>query len=201
MKRNLTYWGYRMQEHKGRFLGAFLSQGDMEILGSGYDAVGDTMNGGRIFLHGSAGAAAGYAMWGGALYIQGDAGDRAGIHIKATATLLIGGKAGSFLGEYQAGGTIILLGLTSEEPLLGDAPFAGMHGGKVFLRGDPKKWQLPDHVAAHPASETEMENILPHLLTCCAKFNWSLEELLAPPFTVVTPLTHRPYRSLYTPAY
>ena len=187
-----------MQERKPRFLGAFLSQGELDIFGDGFAAVGDTMNGGRIYLHGDAGDAAGYAMWGGALYIRGNAAHRAGIHMKATATLVIGGSAGDFLGEYQAGGTIIVLGLTSEEPLLGDAPFAGMHGGKVFLRGNMAGLQLPDHVVARPADEAEMAFILPHLQAWAEKFSYSLEEILSLPFTVAESSTHRPYRSLYT---
>ena len=34
--------------------------------------------------------------------------------------MVIGGRAGSFLGEYQAGGVIVVLGLTeSEKPIVG----------------------------------------------------------------------------------
>ena len=188
-----------MQEHNRRFLGAFLSQGDMDIFGSDYDAVGDTMNGGRIFLHGDAGEAAGYAMWGGALYIRGNAGHRAGIHIKANATLVIGGSAGDFLGEYQAGGTIILLGLHKDKPLLGSSPCAGMHGGRIYLRGNAEGLIFPEHIIAEEASPEEVSAILPHLEICAARFDWSMEQILAQPFTLLKPLTHRPYRSVYTP--
>lgn len=49
--------------------------------------------------------ATGYAMRGGKIFVRGNAGYRAGIHMKAykdkTPVLVIGGKAGSFLGEYQ----------------------------------------------------------------------------------------------------
>mgnify|MGYP002508363490 CR=1 FL=1 len=44
-----------------------------------------------------------------------NAGYRAGIHMKAykdkVPVMVIGGTAGSFLGEYQAGGVIVVLGL------------------------------------------------------------------------------------------
>lgn len=109
------------------------------------DAVGDTMNAGRIIVHGSIGDAAGYAMRGGELYVAGNAGYRAGIHMKAYGdklpVMVIGGRAGSFLGEYQAGGIIIVLGLTDgSRPIVSNFPCTGMHGGKLFLR-----LRLPGH--------------------------------------------------------
>ena len=110
------------------------------------------MNDGAIFVHGSSGDATGYAMRGGKIYVRGNAGYRAGIHMKAyrekQPVLIIGGEAGSFLGEYQAGGIIIVLGLGSG----GRAPVGrfvgtGMHGGRMLLRCDtlprtfPPKWR------------------------------------------------------------
>mgnify|MGYP002508793462 CR=1 FL=1 len=57
----------------------------------------------------------GYAMRGGKIFVKGNAGYRAGIHMKAyeekKPVMVIGGTAGSFLGEYQAGGVIVVLGL------------------------------------------------------------------------------------------
>ena len=66
------------------------------------------MNDGTIIVHGSIGDAAGYAMRGGEIFVRGSAGYRAGVHMKAyedkLPVMVIGGCAGSFLGEYQAGG-------------------------------------------------------------------------------------------------
>ena len=89
-----------------------------------------------IIVHGSIGDAAGYAMRGGKIYVKGNAGYRAGIHIKAyedkSPTIIIGGTCGSFLGEYQAGGTIIVLGLTAQQnPIVSNFPCTGMHGGTM----------------------------------------------------------------------
>ena len=96
----------------GNALGAYLNGGKIVVHGNAQDAVGDTMNDGTIIVHGSIGDAAGYAMRGGKIYVKGNAGYRAGIHIKAyedkSPTMIIGGTCGSFLGEYQAGGTIIV---------------------------------------------------------------------------------------------
>ena len=99
----------------GNALGAYLDGAEIEVLSNAQDAVGDTMNGGEIRVHGNIGDAAGYAMRGGEIFVKGNAGYRAGIHMKAYRekhpVMVIGGKAGSFLGEYQAGGTLIGLGL------------------------------------------------------------------------------------------
>ena len=189
-----------MQANSGRFYGAFLSQGELTLHENGIHAVGDTMGGGKIFLHGDAGDAAGYGMWGGNLYIKGNAGKRAGMHMKANAVVLIGGRAGDFLGEYQAGGIVILLGLEQDGPLWGEFPFAGFHGGKVYVRGSMDALALPCHVRAKAADESDLEHILPHLDACCLHFGWDRTEILSKPFTVLTPKTHRPYKSLYTPA-
>ena len=116
----------------GNALGAYLDGACIEVRGDAQDAVGDTMNAGRIIVHGSIGDAAGYAMRGGELYVAGNAGYRAGIHMKAYGdklpVMVIGGRAGSFLGEYQAGGIIIVLGLTDgSRPIVSNFPCTGMH--------------------------------------------------------------------------
>ena len=92
----------------GNALGAYLNGASITVNSNVQDAVGDTMNEGQIFIHGNIGDAAGYAMRGGKIYVKGNAGYRAGIHMKAykdkIPVMVIGGTAGSFLGEYQAGG-------------------------------------------------------------------------------------------------
>lgn len=90
----------------GNALGAYLNGASIMVQANAQDAVGDTMNAGQIIVHGSIGDAAGYAMRGGKIFVKGDAGYRAGIHMKAyqdkVPVMVIGGAAGSFLGEYQA---------------------------------------------------------------------------------------------------
>ena len=125
----------------GNALGAYLGGGSITVNGNAQDAVGDTMSAGRIVIHGSTGDAAGYAMRGGEIFIRDNAGYRAGIHMKAykqhKPVIVIGGRAGSFLGEYQAGGLILVLGLhTDGRPIVHFFPCTGMHGGKMVFRGD-----------------------------------------------------------------
>ena len=170
--------------------------------GDAQDAVGDTMNAGRIIVHGSIGDAAGYAMRGGELYIEGNAGYRAGIHMKAYGdklpVMVIGGRAGSFLGEYQAGGVIIVLGLTeSSRPIVSNFPCTGMHGGRLFLRSDCKNILLPGQVIARPAGQEDLRSIETYLQTFCHLFGGRCGDILRHPFTVIEPNSSNPYRQLY----
>lgn len=186
----------------GNALGAYLNGASIEVCGNAQDAVGDTMNAGRIVVRGSIGDAAGYAMRGGELYVQGDAGYRAGIHMKAYGdklpVMVIGGKAGSFLGEYQAGGVIVVLGLTeSARPIVSNFPCTGMHGGKLFLRSDCKNILLPKQVIARPASHKDLDVIWTYLHTFCELFGGDCDELVRQPFTLITPNSSNPYKQLY----
>ena len=186
----------------GNALGAYLNGASIEVCGNAQDAVGDTMNAGRIVVRGSIGDAAGYAMRGGELYVQGNAGYRAGIHMKAYGdklpVMVIGGKAGSFLGEYQAGGVIVVLGLTlSTRPIVSNFPCTGMHGGKLFLRSDCKNILLPKQVIARPASHKDLDGIWTYLHTFCELFGGDCDKLVQQPFTLITPNSSNPYKQLY----
>ena len=166
--------------------------------------VGDTMNDGTIVIHGNVGDAVGYAMRGGHIYVKGNAGYRAGIHMKAykekQPALVIGGKAGSFLGEYQAGGTIIVLGLAdNDRPIVGNFPSTGMHGGKMFLRSDCKDIKFPGQVHTHRADKKELAEIEHYLRHFCTYFDYDLDELMRSPFTVAMPDSNNPYRQMYVP--
>lgn len=184
----------------GNALGAYLNGGSITVYGNAQDAVGDTMDAGDIFIHGSVGDAAGYAMRGGRIFVKGDAGYRAGIHMKAygdkAPVMVIGGKAGSFLGEYQAGGTIIVLALQSGGAV-GNFPCTGMHGGKLLLRGGCEDIVFPSQVTARSAAREDLEEALVHLETFCKAFGYDMDRVLDSPFTTVTPDSRNPYRQMY----
>ena len=171
----------------GNALGAYLNGTRITVLGNAQDATGDTMNDGAIFVHGSSGDATGYAMRGGKIYVRGNAGYRAGIHMKAyrekQPVLIIGGEAGSFLGEYQAGGIIIVLGLGSG----GRAPVGrfvgtGMHGGRMLLRCDTLPPDLPAQVAARRAGKDDLAAVEPYLAEYCGVFGLAQEDILREKF-------------------
>ena len=191
-----------IQGTPGNALGAYLNGAAITVCGNAQDAVGDTMNAGKIVIHGNVGDAAGYAMRGGQIFVRGNAGYRAGIHMKAyqdkIPQMVVGGTAGSFLGEYQAGGVIVVLGLGSETGrIVGNFPCTGMHGGKMFLRSDCEGIPFPPQVTARPATEEDLKEIFNILLDYCAFFAYDMDKILDAPFTVVTPDTANPYRQMY----
>ena len=186
----------------GNALGAYLNGANITVHGNAQDAVGDTMNEGEIIIHGNIGDAAGYAMRGGTMYIRGNAGYRAGIHMKEykekRPVIVIGGCTGSFLAEYQAGGRIVVLGLDcGDAPIVGGFPCTGMHGGKLFLRGDCTGVTFPAQVTKRCATEEDMEEIKPYLQKFADCFGYDATELLESHFTVVVPDSSNPYKQLY----
>lgn len=187
----------------GNALGAYLDGCNITVNGNAQDATGDTMNDGAIVIHGSSGDATGYAMRGGRIYVQGNTGYRAGIHMKAfqdkVPVLIVGKTAGSFLGEYQAGGIIIVLGLhTDQKTPVGHFCGTGMHGGKIIIRCEELPKDLPKQVVAEEATEKDMEEIRAHLEEFCKIFGESIEYVYGQTFYVLTPNTKNPYKQLYT---
>jgi len=117
----------------GNDLAAFMDGPTIIIKGNAQDGVANTMNSGKVVIYGDVGDIAGYAMRGGKVYIKGDAGYRLGIHMKSYKELfpilIVGGCARDFLGEYMAGGSIIVLGLGHKGGfIVGNYVGTGMHG-------------------------------------------------------------------------
>ena len=197
--------GKRLEIHgiPGNALGAYVDDCRVEVFGNAQDATGDTMNAGEIIIHGSSGDATGYAMRGGMILVEGNVGYRAGIHMKAykdqVPVLVVGGEAGSFLGEYQAGGYVVVLGLnTTGRAPVGRFCAAGMHGGKIFLRTEAElPFDLPSQVSAHRADAKELEEIRPFVEKYAHAFGLNAAEILRGAFQVLIPNTANPYKSLY----
>ncbi len=186
----------------GNALGAYLNGAAITVNANAQEAVGDTMNAGKIVVHGNIGDAAGYAMRGGRIFVKGNAGYRAGIHMKAykekQPVMVIGGTAGSFLGEYQAGGIIIVLGLgAKDKEIVGFFPCTGMHGGKMFLRSDCRNVRFPSQVTARTATKSDIEELEVYVSEYCDLFGYDIHEVLSSPFTVITPDSKSPYKQMY----
>lgn len=192
-----------IQGTPGNALGAYLDGAVIEVYGNVQDAVGDTMNAGEIIVHGSAGDALGYAMRGGAIYVRGNAGYRAGIHMKAyeqqQPVLVVGGRVGSFFGEYLAGGILIVLGLGCDGVPVGNFTGNGMHGGRIFIRTPLPLPDLPAQVTADIAPPEEMEAIAPYLQEFGRRFDIDAAGLLHDTFYLLRPNAKNPYQQLYTP--
>lgn len=186
----------------GNALGAYLNGAEISVHGNAQDAVGDTMNSGRINVYGNIGDAPGYAMRGGRIYVKGNAGYRAGIHMKAykehLPVMIIGGRAGSFLGEYQAGGIIIVLGLNDDgKDIVANFPCTGMHGGKMYLRSKCEGIHFPHQVTAHLATAEDMDEISDYLSEYCEVFGFDEKMVFDADFTVITPSSKNPYQQMY----
>lgn len=186
----------------GNAIGAYLDGSTLIVKGSTQDATGDTMNEGKIIINGHAGDATGYAMRGGKIFVKGDSGYRTGIHMKEykdkIPVIVIGGRVGSFLGEYQAGGIIIVLGIDQNGELpVGYFTGTGMHGGKIFIRSDYEPVGLPPQVICRPAEAADKKDILTYIEEFCDCFGGDAEELLAKQFYVLMPNTKNPYKQLY----
>ena len=111
---------------------------------------------------------------------------------------MIGGCAGSFLGEYQAGGVIVVLGLS--EPgrrIVGNFPCTGMHGGKMILRSDCAGIAFPDQVTARKATAADLAEIRGYVSEYCTRFGLETDDVMNATFTVVTPDSSNPYKRLY----
>ena len=185
----------------GNALGAYLNGANIEVFGNAQDAVGDTMNDGEIIVHGGIGDAAGYAMRGGKIFVKGNAGYRAGIHMKAykekIPALVIGGTAGSFLGEYQAGGIIIVLGIDSDKNIVGNFPCTGMHGGKMLLRDTCAEISFPKNVHVKVAGKEDLTEFYPYIKEFCKLFGYAENKILNAEFTLITPDSNNPYKQMY----
>ena len=186
----------------GNALGSYLNGARIIVNGNAQDAVGDTMNEGEIVIRGNVGDAVGYAMRGGEIYVEGNAGYRVGIHMKEYKSkrpvIVIGGRTGSFLGEYLAGGRIIVLGLHNDrKPIAGNFPCTGMHGGKIFFRGDVSEVPFPDRVRVHSATQSDWGEIETYVTRFCELFGRDIDAFSYRDFTVVVPDSSNPYKQMY----
>ncbi len=187
----------------GNDLGAFMDGPSICIRGNGQDGVGNTMNGGEIVVHGRTGDALGLAARGGAIFVRDGAGSRAGIHMKEyegrRPLIVVGGGAQSFLGEYMAGGVLVVLGLGERGTGWSRARFigTGMHGGVIFLRGRVEDHQLGKEVGVAAPDDADRRTIDDAVRRYTLHFGGDANELLSSEFIKLYPLYFRPYGRLY----
>lgn len=199
--------GKKIEVHgtPGNDMACYLNGGTVEVFGNCQDAVGNTMNGGEIIVHGHSGDAMGYGMRDGQIYIQNNIACRGGIHMKEfremRPVIVIGKNAGSFLGEYMAGGTIVLLGLNLKrgEKLFGTHCASGMHGGKIFVRGSFSKENLSDNIKVEKLNSEDEKELKTYVKKYCKYFSEDFEKIMSKPFKKLVPASSRPYKNLYTP--
>jgi glutamate synthase domain-containing protein 3 len=186
----------------GNDLAAFMDGPTIVVDSNAQDAVANTMNAGKVVIHGSAGDVLGYGMRGGRLFVRGSVGYRVGIHMKSfkkhIPVIIIGGTARDFLGEYQAGGIIILLGMERDgRPLAGNYIGTGMHGGIIYIRGEVDPFQLGKEVSISSVDEKDEERLKDCLVEYCRDFDFSLDEIMSKKFIKLLPTHLRPYGKIY----
>jgi glutamate synthase domain-containing protein 3 len=153
-------------------------------------------------IYGHAGDIPGYSMRGGKIFIRDDVGYRAGIHMKEyqdlKPTMVIGGSARDFLGEYMAGGVIVLLGLNLQSGECHKTKFVGtgMHGGVIYTCADIT--HFGKEVEAMPVDESDVQVIQGLVKEFCSYFRFDFDEIMNRKFAKIVPVSHRPYGRLYT---
>jgi len=188
----------------GNDLAAFMNGPiTIRVLGNAQDGVANTMNDGKILIEGDAGDALGYSMRGGRLFIRGNAGYRVGIHVKAyqerAATVVVGGSAQDFFGEYMAGGIMAILGLRRKpgQPIIGNFLATGMHGGQIFIREHIDPRIIGKEVSIFELEDADWTKLRALIDEFAADFGEDLSSLKKEEFVKLEPVSARPYGRLY----
>ena len=174
------------------------------VRGNAQDGCGNTMNDGEIIVHGHAGDITGLSARGGKIFIRDGVGYRAGIHMKEYGdqkpVLVIGDTAQDFMGEYMAGGILIILGLNLKEGETHRASYigTGMHGGVIYLRGNVADFQLGKEVGVTELDEKDRMDLEKYVSEFAFHFGHNAKEILRHKFIKLFPLYLRPYGRLYT---
>ena len=111
--------------------------------------------------------------------------------------IVVGGKAGDFLGEYMAGGTIVVLGLPDGIESIGNYCGTGMHAGKMFIRGEMPNYKLGREVVKSEPTDEDGSFLDGIIRRYTQYFNRPVEELENLSFTKLTPMNSRPYGNMY----
>ncbi|HEY4699591.1 MAG TPA: hypothetical protein VIH27_04380 [Nitrososphaerales archaeon] len=183
----------------GNDLGAFMDGPSIVAHGNGQDGLGNTMNRGDITIQGDAGDVTGMAARGGKIFIKGSTGYRTGVHMKeykdSKPIIVIGGTTQDYLGEYMAGGVILMLGLKNGgKPHSSDNVGTGMHGGVIYVRevkGVGKEVEVCE-------LDKNDDKIIQELVDDFSKrFNFGEDEIPVSGFKKLVPVSTRPYGDLY----
>ena len=195
----------------GNDLGIFMDGPEIMVNGNCEDQSGNTMNNGTIIINGDGGDVLGLSLRGGKMFIKGNVGYRVGIHMKEycdkVPVLIIGGTAKDFLGEYMAGGKIIVLGLEilsdnrvveNRQSICGSELGTGIHRGSIYLRtNEDLEDKLGVGARIFELSSEEWQEIAPFIENFCNLFNVPESIIKRKSFKVIKPISKRPYGNNY----
>jgi glutamate synthase domain-containing protein 3 len=186
----------------GGDLGMFMSGPTCILHGNAEHAPGNTMDAGMIVIHGSGGDAVAHSMRGGKIFVRDDIGYRGGIHMKEYDSkrpiLVVGGSSRAFLGEYMAGGLIIVLGLRGAPAVAERGIGSGIHGGEIVIRGEVPPHLLGVGATMKPAGGDDLERIAPCIREFARHFGKDPGPLLEDAYTRISPASSRPFANKYT---
>jgi glutamate synthase domain-containing protein 3 len=192
----------------GNDLGIFMDGPEIFVEGNLEDQAGNTMNDGKIIVNGRSGDVTGFSARGGEFYIKGNVGYRIGIHVKEykghMPKIVIGGACKEYLGEYMAGGLIIVLGLEINSngvkdlktPLFGNCLGSGIHGGSIYIRTNKIDETLLG-IGAKVMEFTDKKTIEPYIKQFCSYFQVPENIIWKMKFQKVQAASKRPYGSNY----
>ncbi|WP_062512606.1 class II glutamine amidotransferase [Sulfolobus acidocaldarius] len=133
------------------------------VYGNVSDDCGDTMHGGKVVIYGDARDVLAQTFQNGRIFVKGNAGNRVGIQMREYKDrrpyLVIGGFVDDYLGEYMAGGVIVVLGTNVKGEPVGNYVGSGMVGGRIYIRGRVS----PSRIGIQPTRQ-EVLNFLKALL-------------------------------------
>ena len=184
----------------GGDLAMFMSGPTVIVHGNAEHAPGNTMDSGKVVIHGSAGDAVAHSMRGGTVFVRGDIGYRGGIHMKQYETqrpiLVVGGSAQTFLGEYMAGGLLIVLGL--DGVMKAREIGSGIHGREIVIRGEVDDARLAAGAKKVLLTDEDRSRIAPVLREFAGDFGLDPEPLVNANYTRIIPASARPFAGKYT---
>ena len=186
----------------GGDLAMFMSGPTIIVNGNADHAPGNTMDQGKVIIHGSAGDAVAHSMRGGSVYVRDSIGYRGGIHMKQykekRPILVVGSSARAFLGEYMAGGLLIVLGIGGVTPVEERGIGSGIHGGEIFIRGTVDEKYLGVGAKAAPATADQKASVKPVIEDFAKSFGLDPAPLFASEYMRIAPASARPFASKYT---
>ena len=186
----------------GGDLAMFMSGPTIIVHGNADHAPGNTMDKGKVIIHGSAGDAVAHSMRGGRVYVRDNIGYRGGIHMKQykekRPIVVVGGAARAFLGEYMAGGILLVLGLKGTTPISERGVGSGIHGGEIYVRGPVDPQYLGVGTRQAPVTDEQRAMIRPIIEDFAKVFGIDEKPLLADEYTRIAAVSARPFASKYT---
>lgn len=184
----------------GGDLAMFMSGPTIIVHGNAEHAPANTMDSGKVVIHGDAGDAVAHSMRGGKIFVRGDIGYRGGIHMKQYESqrpiLVVGGSTQTFLGEYMAGGLLIVLDL--DGVLKAREIGSGIHGGEIIIRGDVDDSCLAAGAKKVVLTSEDRDRIAPVIREFASDFGLDPEPLIAADYTRIVPASARPFAGKYT---